>query len=181
MNDPVEEIAALYRAWGDDPYDEQVSQLDHALQCAALAQADGADDALITAALLHDIGHLFEIRRSARPDHARDLRHEHVGAEHLRTTFDDDVVLPIELHVEAKRYLSATDADYAAALSDGSARSLVVQGGPFTAAECEAFLSRPGAHSAIRLRRWDDAGKVVGLDVHDLEHWLPIVRRAATN
>ena len=179
MNDAVDAIAERYRTWGDDPYDEKVSQLDHALQCAALAQADGAGDALITAALLHDIGHLFEIERSAAPDHARDLHHERVGAEHLRTTFDDDVVLPIALHVEAKRFLAATDADYAAALSEGSTRSLVVQGGPFTRGECEEFLARPGAEAAIRLRRWDDAGKVVGLEVHDLDHWLPIVRRAA--
>ena len=80
MSTAVDEIAARYLTWGDDPYDERVSQLDHALQCAALAHASGADDALITAALLHDIGHLFEIERSAAPDHEPDLRHEHVGA-----------------------------------------------------------------------------------------------------
>ena len=179
MTDAVDEIAELYRTWGSDRYDESVTQIEHALQCAALAHADGADDALITAALLHDMGHLFEIMESRGPDHRRDRRHEQVGAEHLSPAFDEDVVLPVALHVEAKRYLAAVDADYAAALSEGSKRSLVVQGGPFTPDECDEFLDRPGAAAAIRLRRWDDRGKVVGLEVFDLEHWLPTVRRAA--
>jgi gamma-butyrobetaine dioxygenase len=56
------------------------------------------------------------------------------------------------------------DPTYAAGLSAGSQRSLAAQGGPMTEAEAAAFTTRPGAADAVRLRRWDDAGKVEGLE-----------------
>ena len=179
MSASLDAIIDLLITWGDDPYDEQVTQIEHALQCAALAAADGAHDALITAALLHDVGHLFEIMQARGPDTSVDRRHEITGAELLRTAFGDDVVAPVALHVQAKRYLAAVDPAHAASLSEGSQRSLIVQGGPLDADDCAEFLARPGALDAVRLRRWDDAGKVVGLEVRDLDHWLPVARRAA--
>ena len=144
-------------------HDEEVSQTDHAIQCAALARRDGADEALIAAALLHDVGHLLDLAGGGAYTPGVDRRHEVTGADHLAAVFSPAVTEPIRGHVEAKRYLCAVEPEYAAGLSVGSQRSLAVQGGPMTADEAAAFVARPGAADAVRLRRWDDAGKVLGL------------------
>ena len=65
----------------------------------------------------------------------------------------------------AKRYLCATDADYLAHLSPASVDSLAVQGGPMSAADVQAFESRPYHRDAVRLRLYDDDGKVKGLKI----------------
>lgn len=170
----------MYRTWGEHNYDEDVTQLAHALQCATLARQDGAGDTLIAAALLHDIGHLFEIERNNGPDHRIDLRHEDTGSSFLSGSFPPSVTVPIALHVEAKRYLATTEPGYLDSLSRGSTRSLVVQGGPFSAEECARFIEQEGGTDAVRLRRWDDRGKIVDLDVAPLEQWLPLLERVAT-
>src|SRR3954453_3884641 len=140
----IDEIHALYERWGDEHYDEELSQLAHALQTAALAAREGADDPLVAAALLHDVAHLLEMQAEVGAPGPIDRRHERTGVEYLSELFDDDVTGPIALHVEAKRYLCATDARYARGPSAGSTRSLEVQGGPMSAAECRAFRGRPG-------------------------------------
>lgn len=154
----------LYTRWGSETYDEVVTQTDHARQCAALARRDGADDALVAAALLHDVGHLLDLADGGRYRPGVDLRHEERGAAFLATWFGPEVTGPVRLHVVAKRYLCAVDPDYTAGLSAGSLRSLTVQGGPFTAGEADEFAGVAGAEAAVALRRWDDAGKVVGLE-----------------
>jgi predicted HD phosphohydrolase len=85
---------------------------------------------------------------------------------------------PIRLHVAAKRYLCATDPSYLAELSPASLHSLELQGGPYSAAEVAAFESSPHAEDAVRLRRYDDVGKVEGLDTPDLEHYRPVLEAA---
>jgi predicted HD phosphohydrolase len=84
------------------------------------------------------------------------------------------------MHVEAKRYLAANEAGYLDRLSRGSQRSLNVQGGPFTAAESARFLGLKGSADAVKLRRWDDFGKVIGLDVPDFDTWIPLLLRVAS-
>jgi len=175
----IDDIIGMYRTWGEERYDEEVTQVAHALQCAALARTEGAEDHLIAAALLHDIGHLFEIERANGPDHRTDLRHESAGAEFLTQLFPEAVTSPVRLHVSAKRYLTATEPDYRSRLSEGSQRSLRAQGGPMTPEECAQFLAIDGSSDAIRLRRWDDHGKVVGLDVPALETWAPLLQRVS--
>ncbi|MDQ2678930.1 MAG: phosphohydrolase [Actinomycetota bacterium] len=173
----VDEVVDLYRRWASDPYDEDVSQLDHALQTAALAAADGADDDLVVAALLHDVGHLIDLALSDGSGPApTDLGHEGVGARYLAALFPASVIGPIALHVRAKRYRCAVDPEYHATLSDGSRRSLALQGGPYDAAGVASFESNPGFGDAVRLRSWDDGGKVEGLDVRDLDAYLPMLR-----
>src|SRR5580692_3925108 len=103
------EISRAFAERGADAYGENVSQLDHALQCAQLAEAEGASDHLIAAALLHDYGHLFEGRGDAAERDGRDARHELHGARALRRWFGLEVVGPIALHVLAKRYLCAAE------------------------------------------------------------------------
>jgi phosphonate degradation associated HDIG domain protein len=171
---PIEEILdVLERRGGADYGGERVTQLQHALQCAALAEAEGADAALISAALLHDIGHLVHDLGHAPAARGIDDRHEMRGREWLRSRFGDEVTEPVRLHVDAKRYLTATDSGYFATLSAGSVRSLELQGGPFSPALAEGFIEMPHAAAAVRLRRWDEAAKVSGKPTPDLAHFRP--------
>ena len=160
-------------------YDEAVTELDHALQCADLAIRSGADDALVVAALLHDVGHLLEGER--RPDGLPrdDLHHEDVGGRYLRRWFGPAVTAPVTLHVSAKRYLCAVDPDYLAQLSAGSVHSLGLQGGPMDDDERAAFEQRPGWEDAVQLRRWDDAAKVVGARPPSFDQHVPLLRSLA--
>lgn len=171
-----DEIFLAFAERGDEAYGEDVSQLDHALQCAFLAQEEGAPDHLVAAALLHDYGHLFEGRGEVTE---RDARHQVHGARALKRWFGPEVVGPIALHVLAKRYLCAAEPGYEAALSRASVLSLGLQGGRFTPAQCRRFEQSPSAVDAIRLRRWDDAGKVSGRLTLGLEQYRPILSRVA--
>ena len=176
----IDSILSMYSTWGDETYDEDITHLAHALQCAALAHHEGSSDELIAAALLHDIGHLFEIERNNGPDYTTNLRHELTGSDYLSELFPLAVTAPIAMHVEAKRYLAANEAGYFDGLSRGSQRSLDVQGGPFTAAESARFMGLEGSADAMKLRRWDDFGKVIGLDVPDFDTWIPLLLRVTS-
>jgi phosphonate degradation associated HDIG domain protein len=173
----VTEVVDLYERFGADHYDEELSQLAHALQTAALARGAGASDALTVAALLHDVGHLLDIRdaRSA----GGDLRHEATGAQYLARLFGPAVTAPIALHVRAKRYRCAVDPAYHAALSAASTHSLVLQGGPLREDEAAAFESHPSFEDAVALRGWDDLGKVEGLDVGTFADRRGLLERTA--
>ena len=177
----VQEVLDLFSRWGTERYDEVVTQLDHALQTAAQARAEGATDALVVAALLHDTGHLLELRdggvTSGQAD--VDLAHEASGARWLGSLFPASVTGPIALHVAAKRYRCAVDPSYHQGLSDGSRRSLVRQGGPMSAEEQERFASHPAGEDAVRLRGWDDAGKVTDLSVPALADYRSLLVEVA--
>lgn len=171
----VGEVLTLLREFGDDRYDEEVTQLQHALQCAALARRDGAPDELVAAALLHDVGHLLHLRAGGTGPADEDLAHEDVGAGWLSAVFGPEVTDPIALHVQAKRYLCAVEPGLADTLSAGSRASLVRQGGPLDPAGVSAFEARTGGDGAVTLRRWDDAGKVVDLEVAPLDAYEPLL------
>lgn len=174
------DIARLFDRWGSDRYDEAVTQLEHALQCADLAEEAGASDVLIAAAFLHDIGHLMVLERTGgATSHDVDDTHEHLAAEWLAPTFPARVVQSIRLHVEAKRYLCATEPGYLGALSDASRRSLALQGGIMTDAEAQAFITSPHARDAVLVRRWDDRAKVVDAPTSSLGSRLATLRRVA--
>lgn len=154
----IDQIVRIYRTEGAARYGmEAVDQEQHALQCAQLAEEAGAPPALVAAALLHDLGHLLEAQMSERP--ARDDLHEYRGLPFLRGEYPDAVIQPIRLHVAAKRFLCATDANYQASLSPASQRSLALQGGPLVQADIDRFLAEAHAADAVRLRRWDDLAK----------------------
>jgi phosphonate degradation associated HDIG domain protein len=175
----VDEVFQAFADRGADFYGENVSQLDHAMQCAFLASDEGASDRLIAAALLHDIGHLFEGRGEVAEREGRDARHEAHGARMLKQWLGPDVAGPVALHVAAKRYLCATEPGYEQALSPASRLSLELQGGRFTAEEQAVFERSPFAADAVRLRRWDDAGKIPDLVIPGLEHYRPLLERLA--
>lgn len=176
-NGVVETLFDLFATRGSARYDEDVTQLEHALQAAALARDDAAPPELVAAALLHDVGHLLLDEHAERPAFLDgDAEHERAGARFLARWLPAAVTGPVALHVVAKRYLVATDAAYAEVLSAASRRSLAVQGGPLDATGIAAFRASPWAEAALRLRRWDDAAKVAGRAVPPLEHFGDLVR-----
>jgi phosphonate degradation associated HDIG domain protein len=176
----IADIAALFAAKGDRAYSgEPVSQIEHALQSAELAEASGADPALITAALLHDLGHLLNDQGETPTERGIDDVHQYFALPFLRGLFGDDVLNPIRLHVDAKRYLCATRAGYYDALSADSKRSLALQGGIFDAQQCAAFDALPGAQRAVSLRLWDDKAKVEAHVTPPLTHYLAVMQAAA--
>jgi phosphonate degradation associated HDIG domain protein len=178
----IDDVLALYEQWGAQSYDEELSQLAHALQTAALARSAGADDALVAAALLHDVGHLLDLADGdGRRDKTVDLRHEARGAAYLAGLFPAAVTAPIALHVRAKRYRVAVDPAYADILSPGSTASLARQGGPMDADEVAAFVANPGWADAVALRGWDDQGKAPDLEPPDLASYRPLLEALTTN
>jgi phosphonate degradation associated HDIG domain protein len=180
MRPSLDAIAHYYAIAGDRMYDgEPVTQLEHALQSAAAAEAAGAAPALVVAALLHDIGHLVNDQGETPTARGIDDRHELVAARWLRPLFGEDVTEPIRLHVDAKRYLCCARPGYAATLSADSIRSLALQGGIFSAAEADAFVALPHAAAAVRVRLWDDGAKTAGAATPALDHYLAIVREVA--
>ena len=159
MTPPLDELLALFD--GDRAtamYDEVVTEREHALQAAQLAEAAGAPDVTVAAALLHDVGRLLIEADPAFV--AADRGHDKVGERHLRQWFGPGVTAPVGLHVAAKRYLCAVEADYRERLSAVSVRSLAVQGGPMNEAESATFRAREGWEAAVQLRRWDDGAKL---------------------
>ena len=170
-------LALLARGNAELYSGERVSQLEHALQCAHFAQQAGAEDALVVATLAHDIGHILAGGEYAA-GRGIDGKHEQSGADFLARHFGPEISEPVRLHVAAKRYLCATDPGYFDRLSPASVRSLALQGGPMTAQEVQEFEANPFAMQAVRLRQWDEQGKIVGLKTPDLEHYRPMVEAA---
>jgi gamma-butyrobetaine dioxygenase len=176
MPDPIQDLFdLLLREGGSSYHGEQVTQLEHALQAARAAEQAGASAALITAALLHDVGHLLTADTTRANARGEELGHEAVGADYLARWFPEAVTEPIRLHVPAKRYLCRAEPGYHAGLSAASAASLRVQGGPMTEAEAGQFRAHPHFEAALALRRWDEAAKVPGLATPDLRHFRQYV------
>jgi phosphonate degradation associated HDIG domain protein len=166
----------LFEEKGSRAYEgEGVSQLEHALQSAHLAERAGAAPELVCAALLHDLGHLLNDRGDTPTLRGVDDRHQYAAMPFLRQLFPDAVLGPIRLHVDAKRYLCATRPGYHDQLSEDSKRSLVLQGGVFSAAQAEAFIAQPHAAAAVSVRLWDDAAKVAGAATPGLAHFESII------
>ncbi len=180
----LDEIETLFCQRGGEQYSgEPVTQLAHALQTAALAELDGADDELVTAALLHDLGHLVH-GLGTGPSDTPTLRgvddlHQFQALPLLRGRFPDRVLGAIQAHVDAKRYLCASRPGYHDALSADSQRSMLLQGGAFNAAQAAAFIARPGAAEAVRVRLWDDQAKSADRPTPTLAHFMARVRRCA--
>jgi len=180
MTNVADEVVAIFAAKGESAYyGEDVSQLEHALQAAQCALRDQATEALVVAALVHDIGHLVEGAPEDIADHGVDARHEEAGKTWLAARFGKEVYEPAHLHVAAKRYLCATDAGYFGKLSAASVQSLALQGGPMTKEEVAEFERNEFYREAVALRRWDDEAKVPGLVTRALEEYRGMVEAAA--
>jgi phosphonate degradation associated HDIG domain protein len=175
----ITDIVQLYETRGAAQYgSEPVSQLEHALQCAALAEAAGATRELVAASFLHDLGHLLA---EVPHEYGRDVDdvHQYLAIPFLRGVFADAVLEPMRLHVEAKRCLCRTEPGYWDSLSPASKHSLELQGGTHSPAEAGRFLLRPHAREALSLRRWDDLAKVPGRATPALPTIADLLRRVA--
>lgn len=180
MNPIVRQIIEVFESRGSESYGtEAVTQLQHALQCADLAKESGANDSLIAAAVLHDIGHILQstpLPTSGDQDY--DDQHESVGYQFLREHFGDAVADPVRLHVAAKRYLCTTDRDYEKQLSPTSLKSYHDQGGMMSAEEIAAFEAEPYYREAVRLRYWDDIAKDPDAITAEIEDFMPQLNTA---
>jgi phosphonate degradation associated HDIG domain protein len=182
----IEHVALQFMLHGHKPYEgrrrEDVNALEHALQCAHLAELAGAPDALVAAALLHDIGH-FDVQADQDDDQRADLgddvddRHEERAARWLLPIFGAAVAEPVRLHVSAKRCLVAIDPHYAERLSPASVHSLALQGGAMNRPEAAAFQTLAHAEDALLLRRWDEAAKMSGRLTPPLAHYLGVLAK----
>jgi phosphonate degradation associated HDIG domain protein len=172
----TDEIFSIYsRSGAALYYGEAVSVAEHGLQSAHFAHCAGASDALVVAALLHDIGHLIDAAPDDIAEWQSDAQHEVSGSRWLSSYFGPEVYEPVRLHVPAKRYLCAMDSTYLRRLSVASVQTLKLQGGPMSAAEIESFEAEPFQRDAVLLRRCDDQGKVQGFRTPDFEHYRGIV------
>ncbi len=162
----IDFILELFAHRGAEEYmGEPVCMAQHMEQSAACAAADDAAESLVIAALLHDIGHFVGDHPIEALDNGIDNLHEDAGADYLKPWFPAAVTEPIRLHVSAKRYLCATDEEYLDRLSDASVNSLNVQGGPMSMEEITRFEANPWHQDAVKLRLYDDDGKVANLSI----------------
>jgi phosphonate degradation associated HDIG domain protein len=170
----TDEIMNLYEEHGGAEYaGEKVSQLEHMVQAAQLAEAQGYEEEVVLAAFLHDIGHISEAARGGNEMDGFGIKdHEELGAEYLRGKgFSKKVTRLVESHVEAKRYLTFKDAAYYANLSEASKRTLEYQGGPMTEDEATAFEQYPLFDLIIRMRNWDEQAKIEHQPLPDLRRY----------
>src|SRR5450755_1873062 len=174
------DISLLFARHGAAQYGgEPVTQLEHALQTAHFAEQSDAGDELVTACLLHDLGHLLNEQGETPTLRGIDDTHQYFALPFLRGLFPSAVLDAIKLHVDAKRYLCQANDGYYAKLSDDSKRSLELQGGTFDATQAAAFLAQPGARDAVMLRQWDDLAKQEDWHTPPLAHFMGRAARCA--
>lgn len=174
----VAKLRQLYDHYGQNTYGEDVTQRQHAVQTARLAEQNGQPEEVVLGACFHDVGHLLinEIPEARREEAV--CRHQLVGADFMRALgFSPLVVGLVESHVDSKRYLSAVDSGYLAALSRASLESLDFQGGPMSEAEITRFDERPDKHLYIRMRYWDDQAKLPNIPDTGMELYFEMAQR----
>ncbi|PPR41149.1 MAG: hypothetical protein CFH22_00833 [Alphaproteobacteria bacterium MarineAlpha5_Bin12] len=178
----VSKILGLLETKGKDLQygNENVTQLEHALQCAELAEKKNFSPEVITAALLHDIGHLLYDGKDPIYQ-GKDGYHEELGADYLSEFYGEEVIRPIRAHVDCKRYLSAVEEEYYSLLSEASKISLDAQGGPFTKEEAEEFIKKPHMKEAVELRRLDDEAKILNKKTPNLFHFKHYLEESLKN
>jgi len=163
---------------------ERVSELAHALQCAEMAAAAGADEELVLACLLHDVGRyavaqdeIGDTLEQVAPRAGKARGHHEAGADLIQSYVPERVAFLVRAHADAKRYLCAAEPCYYDTLSKGSKHTLALQGGVMTADEAVSAATQPWWPDALRLRRWDDQAKVVGKPTRELASWEPLLRK----
>ncbi len=174
-------LITILRDRGGSPYGgEAVTCLQHALQCATIAQQNGESDSLVAACLLHDIGHILHNLGEDAVEQGINDCHEHLAQRYLAPLFSPAVTEPIRLHVQAKQYLCAINRRYWETLSSASQASLEFQGGAFSKAEAKRFIYQRYAPEAVKLRLWDDQAKVSQHPTPDLDHFVPVLQACQT-
>jgi len=171
-------LARVFAERGAEEYlGEPVTIAEHMLQGAMLAEKEEAGDELVSAALLHDIGHFTGAFGTYSPEDTVDRHHDEEGARLLAPFFPPLIVQCVRLHVAAKRYLCATDPSYFAKLSSASVHTLSLQGGPMDAQEVATFRLNPFHREAVKVRLWDEEGKRPGVRTPPFAHYAPMLQR----
>ncbi|MDX1739056.1 MAG: phosphodiesterase [Alphaproteobacteria bacterium] len=174
----VDFLIEMFNTAGQAEYlGEAISQSDHMLQCAVVADQFDAPDHLILASLLHDVGHFMHDYDMDCADHGIDSQHEDVAADFLKDFYPPSVTEPIRMHVDAKRYLCAVEDDYFDKLSEASVHSLNLQGGIMNDEEVAKFSDNPHLEDALNLRRFEEAGKSVGVDTPKIETYRDLMQK----
>lgn len=164
-------LDGLWRGEGFDD-GEDVDVLAHMLQTAALLADVAPNDLELQAAgLVHDVGWLLD---ATAPEHGD------TGATAVNGLLGARVAALVAGHDRAKRYLVTTDPDYRAVLSGTSVATLALQGGDMTDDEIREFEADEHFESLVTLRRADDAAKVPGRSVPDLDTWRSPLELLAT-
>ncbi|OQP58203.1 phosphohydrolase [Niastella vici] len=173
-------IIGLFKEYGGSEYaGEKVTQLEHMVQAARLAEQEGYEEEVVLAAFLHDIGHICEAAHTANSMNGWGIRdHEEVGANFLlERGFSKRLARLVASHVEAKRYLTWKDPLYYEQLSAASKKTLEYQGGPMLTDEAIAFEEHPLFELIIKMRHWDDVAKIEHLETGDLEKYREMIIR----
>jgi phosphonate degradation associated HDIG domain protein len=177
MHSATEHVIRLFEQRGQGRYgSEQVSQLQHALQCAVFAKRQGAGSAMIAAALLHDLGHIIDHQPMPESDNQNlDDAHEQRAYQWIKSNFGKSVADPVRLHVAAKRYLCTVEPEYLAKLSPASLKSFHDQGGLMSQSQIDDFRDEPFAFEAVELRRWDDLAKDPTMQTPTIDDFAPLL------
>lgn len=179
-NAVADEIIDLYRHHGGSEYaGEKVTQLEHMVQAAQLAEMQGYDEEVVLAAFLHDIGHICETAHGDNEMGGYGIKdHEEAGAEFLRRNgFSERLITLVQSHVEAKRYLTYKYPGYYDQLSEASKKTLEYQGGRMSETEADDYEKLPLFDLIIQMRRWDDDAKLLERPVPDLEKYRHMIIR----
>lgn len=172
---PVDRIFSIFQEHGNRHYGENVSELEHALQTAEFATQSGESDSVVLSCLLHDYGHMLHELGEDIAQHGVDAKHEVIGAALLKDLFPEEILEPIRQHVAAKRYLCWKIPAYAQGLSESSRLSLQLQGGPMNDVEAQEFETNLHFAACLKVRRYDDMGKVPGMQTADLESYRELI------
>ena len=148
------------------------------LQTALAAEQDGADPVLVASALLHDYGHLVHELPEDAAEHGVDTLHEEAGAAWLEQHFVPRVTEPLRLHVLAKRYLCATGAGVPRGALAGLAPQPAAAGRAVHARRGGRVRARSLRGRGVRLRRWDDVGKIEASPRRRSQHYRPALAPA---
>jgi phosphonate degradation associated HDIG domain protein len=170
----AEYLIGLYQKYGQEDYiGEPVSQIEHMIQCASIAEAEGYNEEVILAALFHDIGHFCEhLMEVKQMDGYGVVDHEKLGADFLRELhFSENIASLVQNHVQAKRYLTYAYPSYYENLSEASRHTLEFQGGMMSKGEAESFEADPLFETHIQLRRWDEMAKIENRSMPSLDHY----------
>ena len=176
----TDEIMSFYEQNGGEEYaGEKITQLEHMVQAAQLAEEQGYDEETVLAAFMHDIGHICEAGHGDNEMGEFGIKdHEEIGADYLKEKgFSKKVVRLVQSHVEAKRYLTFKNPDYYNHLSEASKKTLEYQGGRMEEDEANAFEHYPLFDLIIKMRKWDEQAKIEHKPLPALVHYRDMILR----